>query len=170
MSKASKALDCYSKWSRWGFNQSTNRPSWKNCAERSITLHEPGKSPEKGSKPEAPSTSPSKPAAADGTQLGLGEAKTNQKAIADQLQKMLDGLSEFETYRGVIKDAQELLKQHEQTMKQTDEAAAKPWLLTIVRNSFHEVAASSARNGLSPTRRNAEAGSLSIASSTSSVP
>ena len=39
---------------------------------------------------------------------------------------MLDGLSEFETYRGVVKDAQELLKQHEQTMKQTDEAAAKP--------------------------------------------
>ena len=38
---------------------------------------------------------------------------------------MLDGLSEFETYRGVVKDAQELLKQHEQTMKQTDEAAAK---------------------------------------------
>ena len=43
-----------------------------------------------------------------------------------QLQKMLDGLSEFETYRGVVKDAQELLKQHEQTMKQTDEAADRP--------------------------------------------
>ena len=39
---------------------------------------------------------------------------------------MLDSLSEFETYRGVVKDAQELLKQHEQTMKQTAEAAAKP--------------------------------------------
>ena len=39
---------------------------------------------------------------------------------------MLDGLSEFETYRGVVKDAQELLKQHEQAMKQTAEAAAKP--------------------------------------------
>ena len=39
---------------------------------------------------------------------------------------MLDGLSEFETYRGVVKDAQELLKQHEQTMKQTDEVAARP--------------------------------------------
>ena len=28
---------------------------------------------------------------------------------------MLDNLSEFETYRGVVKDAQELLKQQEQT-------------------------------------------------------
>ncbi len=53
--------------------------------------------------------------------LPLAESKTNQKAIADELQKMLDGLSEFETYRGVVKDAQELLKQHEQAMKQTDE-------------------------------------------------
>jgi len=42
----------------------------------------------------------------------LKEAETNQKAIADELQKMLDGLSEFETYRGVVKDAQELLKGH----------------------------------------------------------
>ena len=62
----------------------------------------------------------------DSAQAELAEAKTNQKAIADELQKMLDSLSEFETYRGVVKDAQELLKQHEQTMKQTAEAADKP--------------------------------------------
>ena len=55
------------------------------------------------------------------TRTALAEAKTNQKAIADELQKMLDGLSEFETYRGVVKDAQELLKQQEQAMKQTAE-------------------------------------------------
>ena len=59
----------------------------------------------------------------------LAEAKTNQKAIADELQKMLDGLSEFETYRGVVKDAQELLKQQEQTMKQTAETADKPEMI-----------------------------------------
>ncbi len=53
----------------------------------------------------------------------LAQAKTNQKAIADELQKMLDSLSEFETYRGLVKDAQELLKQQEQAMKQTAEAA-----------------------------------------------
>ena len=39
---------------------------------------------------------------------------------------MLDGLSEFETYRGVVKDAQDLLKQQEQAMKQTAETADKP--------------------------------------------
>ncbi len=87
--------------------------------------NEAAKSTKAGSKPDAPSATPPKPGS-DATQLALAEAKTNQKAIADELQKMLDGLSEFETYRGVVKDAQELLKQHEQTMKQTDEAAAKP--------------------------------------------
>ena len=35
-------------------------------------------------------------------------------------------LSEFETYRGVVKDAQDLLKKQEQTMKQAAEAATKP--------------------------------------------
>ena len=62
----------------------------------------------------------------DSTELALAEAKTNQKAIATELEKMLESLSEFETYRGVVKDAQELVKQHEQTMKQTAEVADKP--------------------------------------------
>ena len=52
--------------------------------------------------------------------------RDNQKAIAEELEKMLDGLSEFETYRGVVKDAQNLLKEQEQAMKQTAEAAGKP--------------------------------------------
>ena len=86
---------------------------------------EAAKSSKAGAKPDAPSSTPPKPGS-DATQLALAESKTNQKAIADELQKMLDSLSEFETYRGVVKDAQELVKQHEQTMKQTDEAAAKP--------------------------------------------
>ncbi len=47
----------------------------------------------------------------------LKESRENQQAIADELQKMLDGLSEFETYRGVVKDAQNLLKEQEQTME-----------------------------------------------------
>src|SRR5262249_34076361 len=59
----------------------------------------------------------------------LAEAKINQKAIADELQKMLDGLSEFETYRGVVKDAQELLKKQEEALKQSAEAASKPDLM-----------------------------------------
>jgi len=56
----------------------------------------------------------------------LDDAKKNQKAIADELQKMLDGLSEFETYRGVVKDAQGLLKKQEEMIKQTAEAATRP--------------------------------------------
>src|SRR5262249_26203587 len=59
----------------------------------------------------------------------LQESKANQKAIADELQKMLDGLSEFETYRGVVKDAQNLLKEQEQTIKQGADAASKPELM-----------------------------------------
>jgi hypothetical protein len=94
-------------------------------ADTSKGNNEQGKTAQPGSKPEAPSAAPSK-SAKEATQLALNESKTNQKAIADELQKMLDNLGEFETYRGVVKDAQELLKQHEQTMKQTDEAASRP--------------------------------------------
>lgn len=59
----------------------------------------------------------------------LAESKASQQEIADELQKMLDGLSEFETYRGVVKDAQNLLKEQEQAMKQADETAEKPDLM-----------------------------------------
>ncbi len=68
-----------------------------------------------------PAAAPTKPA-----KDALAEARDNQRAIAGELKKMLDGLSEFETYRGVVKDAQELLKQQEQAMKQTADVAAKP--------------------------------------------
>src|SRR5271165_3058928 len=40
----------------------------------------------------------------------LAQAKENQQAIALELQKMLAGLGEFESYSGVVKDAQALLK------------------------------------------------------------
>ena len=61
-------------------------------------------------------------------QCSLAEAKTNQKAIADELQKMLEGLGEFER-TAVVKDAQALLKKQEETMKQSAEAATKPDLM-----------------------------------------
>ncbi|MGO9470050.1 MAG: DUF4175 domain-containing protein [Isosphaeraceae bacterium] len=70
------------------------------------------------------------------TSLALADASKNQKAIADELQKMLDGLSEFETYRGIVKDAQELLKQQEQTMKQSAEAAARPEMMGKEREAL----------------------------------
>ncbi|MFO0891050.1 MAG: DUF4175 family protein [Isosphaeraceae bacterium] len=66
---------------------------------------------------------------ADTARKALAEAKGNQKAIADELQKMLDGLSEFETYRGVVKDAQNLLKKQEDMIKQTAEASTRPDLM-----------------------------------------
>ena len=69
-----------------------------------------------------------KAAKPDAAKQSLAEAQTHQKAISDELKKMLDGLSEFETYRGIVQDAQDLLKQHEQTMKQTDEASGRPEL------------------------------------------
>ncbi len=77
-------------------------------------------------RPNAPSPAPSKPSPADPTRQALADARKNQKAIADELQKMLEDLSEFETYRGVVKDAQELLKQQEQAMKQAADMAARP--------------------------------------------
>jgi hypothetical protein len=69
------------------------------------------------------------PREAEPTRTALKEAESNQKAIADELQKMLDGLSEFETYRGVVKDAQKLLKEQEEAMKHAAEAAGKPELM-----------------------------------------
>ncbi len=72
-----------------------------------------------------PSDQPQR-AGQDPTRGALAEAKTNQKAIADELQKMLDNLSEFETYRGVVKDAEELLKQQENAMKQAADVASRP--------------------------------------------
>ena len=88
----------------------------------------PGEQPaQAGSKPETQPQQPGSPQ--DIARKSLAEAKTNQKAIADELQKMLEGLGEFETYRGVVKDAQNLLKQQEETMKQTAEAATKPDLM-----------------------------------------
>ncbi len=69
------------------------------------------------------------PSPQDIARRSLAEAKTNQKAIAEELQKMLEGLGEFETYRAVVKDAQALLKKQEETMKQAAEAATKPDLM-----------------------------------------
>src|SRR5262249_53991453 len=81
------------------------------------------------SRPSSPGEQKENQSGPTSAKADLAEAKTNQKAIADELQKMLDGLSEFETYRGVVKDAQELLKQQEQTMKQTAEIADKPEMI-----------------------------------------
>jgi hypothetical protein len=96
------------------------------------------KSPDRpGGQPKsAESRSPEEKSPAAPTSLALADARKNQKAIADELQKMLDGLSEFETYRGVVKDAQELLKQQEQALKQSAEAATRPDMMGKQRDAL----------------------------------
>ncbi len=78
--------------------------------------------------PSTPKEQGGRPSPTEAAKLALNESKTNQKAIADELQKMLDGLSEFETYRGVVKDAQDLLKKQEEAMKQANDTANTPEL------------------------------------------
>ena len=116
-----------------GAPKAAEAPKAPGRAEGKAGPETPAKPDTKGS-PEAPA----KPDGADADPKGrppeparaaLAEAKTNQKAIADELQKMLDGLKEFDTYRGVVKDAQDLLKAQEQAMKQAAEAAGKPELM-----------------------------------------
>lgn len=58
-----------------------------------------------------------------GQELALAERE--QRAIADELQGMLDQLNEFETMRGVLQEAKGLLKQQQETMKATAEANEK---------------------------------------------
>ena len=57
-----------------------------------------GEKPIDRAKPTTGSNDQAKPT----TELALNEAGKNQQAIADELKKMLDSMSEFDTYRGVI--------------------------------------------------------------------
>ncbi len=60
------------------------------------------------------------------TKQALAEAEKNQKAIVEELQNMLAELGQFDTVRGAVKEAKQLLGQQEQAMKQAAEAAGKP--------------------------------------------
>ncbi len=70
-----------------------------------------------------------KPTGADGksgqpeAKPALAEAEKNQKAIVDELEKMLNGLSQFDTVRTAVKEAKGLLEQQEAAIKQAAEAA-----------------------------------------------
>ncbi len=74
------------------------------------------KAPDGQSKPQAPNT----PKAA------LAEAEKNQKAIVDELEKMLAGMSRFDEVKDAVKDAKALLRQQEQAIKESADAAARP--------------------------------------------
>jgi hypothetical protein len=78
--------------------------------------------------------------------LALADAQRNQRAIADELQKMLDDLSEFETFREAVKDAQKLLKDQEDAMKQSADAASKPELMGKPIDALNEAQKSQLEN------------------------
>jgi hypothetical protein len=84
--------------------------------------------PKAGSKPDA-SKSPPKEQAPTTPKAALTEAEKNQKAIVDELQNMLAGLSRFDDVKDAVKDAKALLRQQEQAMKEAAEAAGKPSMM-----------------------------------------
>jgi len=83
-------------------------------------------SPASASKPGSKSAGKPEGAKAQAPKAALARAETHQKAIADELQKMVDSLREFDTVRGLAKDADKLLQAQEQALKQSAEAAARP--------------------------------------------
>jgi hypothetical protein len=87
----------------------------------------------KGASPKASQPKPAQPQPKPGDNKpnsplkeSLAQAEKNQKAIADELQRMRDALGEFETYRGIVQDAKKIQKEHEDGMKATAEQAKKP--------------------------------------------
>ena len=73
--------------------------------------------------PQPRASQPNDPAASE-----LARAQGEQKAIADELQKMLDSLGEFETYRGVVQEAKGLLNEQKAVNKSASETTAKEQL------------------------------------------
>src|SRR5262249_38986165 len=52
---------------------------------------------------------------------GLAQTEQHQDAVLAALEDMLDRLSKWETYRGIARDARELLNQQQQITQQTQE-------------------------------------------------
>ena len=103
-------------------NETKPSPNGQNSKPGDQTKpSQPGSNSKPGSE-----TKPSGFEAKSSPELALNDAGKNQQEIADELKKMLDSMSEFDTYRGVVKDAKSLLQQQEQALKQSAEAASKP--------------------------------------------
>ena len=75
--------------------------------------------PEGAGEPDAAAAEPSPEDAAE-TRGSLGESRDNQQAIARELDAMLEGLSQFETLRGVTQDAEELLESQQEATEAAD--------------------------------------------------
>ncbi|QDV33611.1 DUF4175 family protein [Tautonia plasticadhaerens] len=59
----------------------------------------------------------------------LDESRESQQAIARELDAMLQGLSEFETLRGVTREAERLLNDQDAITKETEQRATDPELM-----------------------------------------
>jgi hypothetical protein len=122
-----------------GDPQPPSSPAGKETAESKGDTQ-----PQNGGQEQQPSGADQKPPQSGQTpsrqspQVALTETKRSQQAIADELQKMLDGMSEFETFREAVKDAQKLLKEQEDAMKQSAEAASKPELMGKPAEALNE--------------------------------
>lgn len=62
----------------------------------------------------------------DQAKTALANAEDNQTAIVEELRKMLDGLSEFNSIREMVREAERLLKNQEEAIKQSTAAATRP--------------------------------------------
>ncbi|RUL88446.1 coiled-coil domain-containing protein [Tautonia sociabilis] len=87
---------------------------------------EPSGAPAEGAAP-ADAEAPSEPAT-DARQA-LDESRESQQEIARELDTMLQGLSEFETLRGVTREAERLLNDQQSVSKETREKATDPELM-----------------------------------------
>lgn len=81
-----------------------------------------GKQGEQSPQPQAGKASP----AAEQAKKALAQAEQHQQATVDELQKMLDGLGEFNTMREMVRDAEKLLRDQDEALKQSAEAAKQP--------------------------------------------
>ncbi len=80
--------------------------------------------PEGAAQPSAPSD----PVATE-SRRSLDESRQSQQAIARELEGMLQGLSEFETLRGVTQEAEQLLNDQDAVKKDTEQRATDPGLM-----------------------------------------
>jgi hypothetical protein len=82
--------------------------------------------PQAGGEPEPGPTG--EPSESDARQ-SLDESRGSQQIIARELESMLQGLSEFETLRGVTQEAERLLNDQEAIAKETERRATDPELM-----------------------------------------
>ncbi len=74
--------------------------------------------------PEQATPTPDKPAS-NLQRAGLADIETHQQRVVARLDEMLERMGKWETYRGIARDARELLEEQDQLAQQTREAGRK---------------------------------------------